>query len=143
MYSPELGVKDLLVAAGVGVVTGTTGWQIKISRTALTPDTQLTIFRTGGREASSHLLLNEVTVQVQVRGSKDGYALAAQKAQDVFDALVGLPSQSVGGDRWDAIYPMGDVNFLQYDESDRPMFTVNLRILIEPATNALTHRVSL
>lgn len=143
MYDPILGVKDLLVAAGVGTVTGTTGWQIKLSRMALAPDTQITIFRTGGREPMPTLLYNEVTVQVQVRGAKDGYAAATNKAQDVFDALVGIPSQNVGGDRWDGILPIGDVNFLQYDEMDRPTFTVNFRILIEPATNALTHRVSL
>jgi hypothetical protein len=141
MAAPSAGILNILVAGGVGVAPpAASGWIIRISRFAKAPDTQIAIFDSGGGTPNPAWLYNEPTVQVMVRGAPDSYVAARQKAKDVQDALLGLPPQDINGDRWAGVTGLGDINFLQYDESDRPIFSVNFRLLLEPAVSPLTHR---
>lgn len=147
MSSPSVGIKDILETAGVGDFgdnTPDTGrWTSRIGRLTDTPNRQIAIYDTGGQEPNPKWLLNNPTAMVSVRGEPDEYAETWTKARDVFDALVGYESADLNGDRWVGIWAMGDINFLGYDEERRPEFTVNLRLIIEPAASSLTHREAL
>lgn len=141
MSDPSDGVKDLLVAAGVGIFSAITGWGIYISKEPTTPDTVITIYDTGGRPSNPKWLLDYPNVQVRVRGSKGGYQAAYIKMKAVKDALLGLPSQTVGGDQWVAVNEIGGIILLHYDENDRPILVSNYELIIEPAAG--THRTAL
>jgi hypothetical protein len=142
---PSSGIKDILVAQSLGVAAATTGWAIRISKMSSSPATQIMIADTGGMNVNPAWLYEEKTLQVLVRGAPDGYEAAWQKAKDIKDALVGIDPHDRDGDRWDGITMLGDLAFLQYDEQDRPIFTMNFRLLLEPsaANSPLTHRESL
>ncbi len=134
MADPAEGIKDLLVAAGVGTFAATTGWGIFIGREPGEIDSIITIYHTGGRDPNSKWLLDFPSIQVKIRGDRAGYQAAHAKAIDVRDALLGLPGQDINGDRWDLVVALGGVNNLGFDEKNRPMFTVNFELTIEPAT---------
>lgn len=130
-----------------GVVNTSGDWIAYVSR--FNPATtavgrQVAIFDTGGAPPEPSLLLDYPTVMVQVRGNKDDYTAAFNKVKEVKDRLLGSTPQVMGnGDRISGILGLGDINSLGYDESDRPLFSVNFRLFVEPVTNSLTHRVSL
>ena len=132
MSSPAIGVKDLLVAASVGTFASTTGWNISVGKFPTSPDTSIVCNETGGLSPYPHLRLNFPSVQVMVRGSANGYVAASEKIRAVVDALLGIPSQSLNGDFWGGITQRGDVSFIGFDEKDRPIFTSNFSIIVEP-----------
>jgi len=78
-----------------------------------------------------------------VRGGLNEYIDGYQKASDIKDVLLGMGAQTVGGDRWDGVTGMGDILYLGMDENKCHRFSVNFRIIIEPAANALTNREAL
>jgi hypothetical protein len=84
-------------------------------------------------------------LQIRVRGGVDDYPGAWQRINDVKEALLGLPSQDLEGDRWTAVNTVGDIVYLGHDEKSRPEFTLNFRCIVEPAVNssAYMHRESL
>lgn len=148
MAIPEEGIRDLLVNAGVAKWTGYTAndWRIVIPRfldQSKAGDRQISVRRYGGEPSNPAWLIDFVTIQCHVRGKPDDYAATQTKAQQVKDALLGIPAQSLGGDWWSGIVQIGDMVSMSYDDKDRPSFILNFRAFIEPATNALTHRESL
>lgn len=132
MSSPAIGIKDLLVTAGLGVFGAASGWSISVGRFPALPDTSIVCVDTGGLSPYPHLLLNQPSVQVMVRGALNGYVAADEKIRAVVDALLGIPSQSLNGDFWGGITQRGDVSFIGFDEKDRPLFTSNFSIIVEP-----------
>ena len=132
MTSPAIGVKDLLVAATQGVFAATTGWNISVGKFPTSPNTSIVCVDTGGPSPYPHLLLNTPSVQMMVRGEPGDYVGASVKIRSAVDALLGLPAQSVNGDAWGGIRQMGDVAFLGYDDLNRPLFTSNFSIIVEP-----------
>jgi hypothetical protein len=132
--SPSEGIRDLLVAANVGVFNATSGWSIHISRMPNKPDTCITIYDSGGAPSNPKWLLDFPTVQVRVRGSENGYLAAQAKCKDIVDALLGLPSQDVNGDRWVMITQLSAPTFLGYEDNKRPQFSINFQLTIEPAS---------
>ncbi len=136
MTDVAIGAKDLLVAAGVGAFNASSGWSIHISKLPSKPDTAVSVVRTGGPPGNPRWLLDFPTVQVMVRGAANGYQAAESKVQAVKDTLLGLPSQDIGGDRWVAVNMLGDPVFLGYDENNRPKWSLNFPLIIEPATGA-------
>lgn len=141
MSSPSEGIRDLLVAAGIGTYAATTGWSIHISKQPDKPDTAITIYDSGGRPKNPRWLLDFPTVQVRVRGLVNGYLAARAKCEDIDNALVGLPSQDLNGDRWTMLTQISAPTFLGYDENQRPEFSMNYQLTIEPASG--TYRDSL
>lgn len=136
------GIKDILVSAGIGIFAAPTGWSIAISKEPATPDTAITIYNTGGFDPFPHLLLDFPTVQIRVRGAKSGYVASFAKIQAIKDKLLGIPSFTDGaGNRWDSITGQGDIVSIGYDETDRPLHTLNLKLIVEPVAG--TNRVSL
>jgi len=87
------------------------------------------------------LLLNQPTVQIVVRGGRNGYVVARDKMTDVVDILLGLGNVVVNGDTYRAILQLGDVATLGFDDSLRPMFSANFKAYVLPAPSALSQRV--
>lgn len=137
------GAKDLLVAAGVGVFAAASGWGIYVSKEPSTPSTTITLFNTSGRPPNPKWLLDYPSLNIRIRGAKGGYVNAEDKAKEVKDVLLGLDSQDINGDRWVSVTMPGDLAFIGYDENERPMFSLNFRLIIEPAASALTNRRAL
>lgn len=129
--SPADTAGNLLETAGL--VKGSSGWQIKIGNQTSTPNKLVAMFDTGGQTPNPKWAVDFPTIQALVRSDPNDYSGAWQKAREVRDALVGLESQDIDGDRWVSITGMGDVGFIGYDDKERPTCSVNFRIIIEPA----------
>ena len=141
MANPSEGIRDLLVAADVGEFNVTKGWNIVISRIIDDPNTLIVIYDSGGQSPNPQWLVNYPSVQVRVRGGANDYTATRAKCREIQDALLGLNSQDINGDRWVSITQLGDINWVGYDSNNRPQFTLNFRLIIEPPEG--THRESL
>lgn len=133
MGTPADGIKDLLVAAGVGIFNTTSGWSIVIGKVVPQPDNVIIIRETGGQPPNPKWLLDYPSVQIVVRAGENSYVAARGKAESVKNALLGLVSQDLNGDRWVQINMIGDIFHLGEDEMRRPRFTLNFGLIIEPA----------
>lgn len=133
MSDPTIGIKDLLVTAGAGVFDSTSAWGIFIGKRPDLPDSCITIYQHGGGTPNPKWLVDYPSVQVMVRGGLNGYQAAYAKAVVIKNTLLGLPSQDLNGDRWVAVNMVGDINSIGQDEKQRPMFSLNFRLIIEPA----------
>lgn len=133
--APSVDIKDKLVSLGVGTFAATSGWGIYIGSEPDGPDVQdtvITLYDSSGGEPNPAWLLDEPHVQVRVRGSRADYTGAYDKAYEVLDALLGLPAETLGGTVYTGIWALNDPFLLGYDDSRRPVFTVNFRIVREP-----------
>ena len=143
MSDPAVGAKDLLVAAGIGTFAGTSGWGIFIGKLPQKPETAIAVVGTGGQTANPKYLLDYPSIQVLIRGAKNGYQAAYAKALASKNTLLGLSSQTVNGDWWVQVNMIGDITPLGFDENDCPMFSVNFSLIIEPASSAGMNRTPL
>jgi len=138
--NPAVGIKDILVAKGLGTFAATTGWGIFIAVEPVSPDTAITIYNSGGSAPNPVWLVDYPSVQVRVRGTVNGYQAAYSKMVAVRDTLLGYPSSDLNGDRWVAVNQIGELVELGQDDSNRPLFVVNFRLIIEPAKSAESNR---
>ena len=135
-------LKDILVAASVGVFAASTGWSIAISKEPTTPNTAITLYDAGNwAEANAKWLMDSLVVQVRVRGDVNGYLGAMTKAQEVKDTLLGLTPQVVNTNDYRGIWQQTDILSLGYDDNNRPQLVQNFRIIREPST--ATNRIPL
>ncbi len=125
---------DILVTAGVGVRGASSGWGIFAGREPSEPHTTVTLFPSGGKNSDPKWLLDFPSLQARIRGAPGGWEAARVKALAVKNALLGLPSQTIDGDRWVSVTMIGDIIGLGDDEEDRPRFTVNFSLILEPAS---------
>lgn len=116
------------------VVGGSTGWVLKVGKTVAEPDQVIVMYDTGGQAPNPKWAVDFPTIQAMVRGKPNDYGTAWAKAREVRDALLGLDSVTIGSDRWVSVTCPGDVGFVGYDDSQRPMLSVNFRLIIEPST---------
>lgn len=108
-------------------------WMLKVGKKVADPDKTVTMYDTGGQTPNPKWAVDFPTIQALVTGAPNGYGDAWTKAREVRDALLGKESFNVtGGDRWVSITCPGDVGFIGYDDKQRPMLSVNFRIIIEP-----------
>jgi len=139
--SPAVGIKDILINEGIAaLVESGNAWTVKVGRILESPDKLLACFDTPGLNPNPKWLVDYPTAQVFIRGPIDGYQAAWEKAKEVKDALVGRDPETLNGDLWDAILGMGDLIFVRFDERNRPIFTMNFRLIIEPEASALSNR---
>lgn len=141
MATPAEGAKDLLVTAAVASVNGASGYLIRLGRLTEGRDEMVVVRDSGAAQnPDPKWLLDYPTIQVMVRGAENDYTGAFAKIIACRDVLLGLEAQTVNGDRWDAVTGLGGAMLLHYDEKNRPVLTHNFRIILEPATTALTNR---
>lgn len=143
MSNPSEGVKDLLVAGSVGAFGPGSGWRIFIAKEPTSPDTVVTVYDTGGLTPNPKWLLDFPSVQVRVRGAKGEYAAARVKAVEAKDVLLGIAAQTINGDGWRGINLVGDLVHIGFDQGERPMFTMNFALIIEPAASGQTNRTAI
>lgn len=144
MSDPAEGIKGLLVSAGVGFnfVSGVpTDWEVHLGQFPAKPDAVLLCMSVGGSAPNPKWLLNRPSVQILVRGKVSQYSSGRTKAQEVMDALLGLPSQDIGSDRWVAVNAAADIVSLGFDELERPIWSLNFNLIIEPSSG--TYRQSM
>lgn len=147
MLLPSEGVKDILVAGGVGVFapqsTGVPGeWVIEISRLKSEGQQQICVLDGPGATPEPGLNIEYPSVQVLVRGGKDQYKATWLKALAVKDALLGKPTAEMGleEDVWAGISMEGDMMFLGYDENERPTFSLNFALIVHRGSVIGTYR---
>ena len=141
MAEIEDGIRDLLVAAGDGVFAAASGWGIFIGPEPTVPDTSITIREFSAGAPMPKWLIDFPSAQVMIRGASGGYQLAKLKARDVLNTLHSIPSQDLNGDRWDGILALSGPGYLGVDDNNRPKFSINFRLIIEPAAG--TNRIPL
>lgn len=122
------------------IMDGATGWTSKIGNMVDSPSQLVVFYDTGGQSPNPAWLVDFSSVMVQVRGAPNDYGAAYTKIRQVRDSLLGIDSQDVGSDRLVSIICMGDIGFLSYDDAQRPLFSVNFRVIIEPAADSITQR---
>lgn len=142
MTAPSTGIKDLLVAAGIGVfpptLPGAGVFTIRVAKLPALPDRSIAIYDSGGLAAWPRSLLDFPDISINVRGKT--YREAFDKIKEIKDALLGLPPQTINGDGWSSVIQIGEFAFVEYDEKDRPLFSATFRLTIEPADTAGNHR---
>lgn len=139
MASPAEQLADIVV--GRGVIDGSSGWVSKIGKLPSEPDKVAVFYDTGGPSPNPKWLLDYLSVQCIVRGPPNSYNLGWTKIREVRDCLLGLEPVTLGsGDRIDGVIILSDITFINYDDAQRPTFSVNFRIFYEPASNGLTQR---
>lgn len=149
LASPAQGASWLLTQRGVGTTGTPTGseWLIRIGWMPDQPDEIIALYDSGGFNPNTKWLLDFVTVQAIIRGSVHGYPTAYAKAQAVKDALLGLDPQAIGDGAdqvwWSGVTMLADIAFVKNDDKNRPLFSINFRILQERPPNALTNRQAL
>ncbi len=136
---PSVGIKAIL-AAHVAVSL----WVIEIGTMPDTPDRIIVLTDTGGIEPNPKWLLDFPTVQVMIRGNANGYLDTFREAKAVKDLLLGIDSfTSADGDRWVSLTQNGDMAFIGRDDGMRPLFTINIAIILEPQLVANSNRLAL
>lgn len=137
-YPPSYGAKTLLTAHA-----STSGWNLQVGVMPDTPDKVISINDTGGYDPNPKWLLDNLTLQVMVRGAVGGYLATYQEAKTVKNILLGLTSQNISGDRWVSVTQAGDLAFIGRDEQMRPLFSMNFVLIIQPQTATDQNRLPL
>lgn len=118
-----------------------TNWQLVIGQMLSKPDQCIVYYDTGGQNPNPRWLVDYSTIMVHVRANPNSYGDGFAKIRQIRDSLLGKDSVTLAsGDRLINITCMGDCAFLSYDDSQRPLFSVNFRAIIEPVTNSLVQR---
>lgn len=118
-------------------------WNIHLARKPGETDNIIAILHTGGKPPNPKWAIDYPSIQIIVVGKANAYVETKDKAQDVKDALLGYDSADVNDDRIVAINMISDIVSLGFDNADRPMFSLNFSLIVEPEVGALSHRESL
>jgi hypothetical protein len=143
MSSPAEVVMGLLGNNSIGVLGASSGWRLGAGILLDAPDTQIVVNDSPGQAPDPKWLLDYPFVQIRVRGAKDGYAAAYQKAKDAHDVLLGIAPQTGSYGRVDGIIATGSPSFIGIDSLNRPIFSTNYKMFFEPASSSLTNRTQL
>ncbi len=122
----------------------TSGWQTEIGAMPKEPADVIMISDTGGLDPNPKWLLDFPTIQIMVRGIVNGYLVTAREAKAVKDLILGITSFTTSeGDRWVSATMNGDLGFIGRDENARPLFTMNIALIIEPLLGPNSNRLPL
>jgi len=124
MNSPSEDVKDIL-EDGLSLVFGT-----DLFRTfePEKPDLCVTIYDTGGYDPQSNYVYEYPTITIRCRGNKFGYDEAYAILKDIQGALHDRHGETWNGTKYVGIWAVGDINPLGYDDSNRPLLSLNFRM---------------
>lgn len=136
---PAKAVVDILVAKSLGTFnSGVDSTHLCIGHLPATPDFVVLVNHTGGAAPYPHLALDEPSVQIMVRGSKNGYAAAKARMIAIKNGLLGMASILVGntggynGDTYRACTMISDITYLGQDDNTRPIFSANFSFIVLP-----------
>lgn len=142
--SPAMAIVEILRAASIGVISGAAStWLLKVGRTLEEHHQQIAVTDTFGFKPDSKFLLDWPTVQIRVRGNPDDYDGAYVKMLEVKNFLTGHAPTTItpigGGSSEgtiDSITMLGDIGFVYYDDSSRPVWSGNFRLIQERTSDA-------
>ena len=123
MNSPAVDIKDMIVAAGLGVF-GTT---LHIASMPDTPDLCIAVYDIAGLSAELNYDWQRPAVQVQVRGKAGVYTDAHAKITAI-SALLHGKQETRGGAVYKLIQQEGDISHVSTDELRRPLLTTRFQI---------------
>ena len=127
MNSPAVDIKDILIesSTGLSLVFAT---DLFVSKMKEDVDECVCIYDGPGGSPEANYELDYPSVQIRVRGNKMAYREGWALAKDVRDVLHGMTDKTINGTRYLEIVCSGDIMFIAYDESERPIFSVNFNI---------------
>lgn len=143
MGLPSVHMKDVLVSKGYTFGPGGAqgAWSVWIGKQPDQPDRAITLYDSSGLAPNPRWLLDYPGVQIRIRGGQQDYEAAALEIRKVRDYLLGIESYDASdGDRIVHVNGIGDIMHTGWDDSNRPEFVCNFRLIIEPAPNAQTNR---
>lgn len=126
MNAPSEDVKDIL--EGTTSLALTFATDLFISEMPVEPDECVCVYDTGGDDPEADYVYKRPTVQIRVRGAKGSYLIAHTLAQSIQDTLNGDSNHTIDGTRYIAIWAVGDILFVGYDDNHRPLLTANFRL---------------
>jgi hypothetical protein len=125
------GLIEILVAANVGALAPSPDpWPIYEGDFPETVDQCLMIRDTGGRAPEVKIAIDYPTVQVLVRSGKAGYAVAADKADEIKLVLHAINSAPAQMPELTSCLLMGEKTFVGYDVNKRPVWSVNFNLIL-------------
>ena len=92
-------------------------------------DKVVSIFDTGGGQPDTKRTLKLPTIMIKIRGDVFGYQAGYTLAELIVTTLHAVENTTVNSTRYIYIIAQSDINFLGYDKSNRPMWTINFRIM--------------
>lgn len=129
MSSPAVIV---VTAIGNDIAFDEQGWIFRVSQELDTPDKYVTVFDYSGDgrlvtlgDGSDDVL--RPAVQIRIRGAKNIYADTYNFCEYV-EAYMRKFSYMNGSDKYAFASQTGGINFLKYDDSARPIFTLNFTL---------------
>lgn len=131
MNPPSEGIKDILVNAGLGLVSGQ---NLFIGKEPANPANTVTIFDTAG--GGPMLTYNPEeryeyrAINIRVRHA--WYDVGMKLAQDIYEALDGLTNLEFDGALYTRIRPIDSPALLGYDDNDRAWIVFNLELQRRP-----------
>lgn len=139
--TPAMLIKDYIIAyAPAGTFTG---WVFKLGQLPPTGDRCIALIDQGGPPSFPHLLVDYRGLQVLVRGAVGDYQNSYVMANKVRDCILGMPGHPPEFTELDGVTERSTIVPLGYDDSNRHVWSNNFQLLVEPASNSLTHRESL
>jgi hypothetical protein len=127
MKSPADNIATILHNLGVGVK----GKDIFIGRDPALKKQTITCYDMGGAVPNPKYNRNEPRVKIVVSGNVDKYAEAYTKAKQIKDLLLGADNILIGTDIYFAFRMTSDIASIGYDDNNRPMFSINMRFLVD------------
>lgn len=127
MNSSAYDIRDMLVAAGLSLVKGTS---IFLAQEPTNPDNTVTVFDTPG-------LPNDLTLDkeekyerpsVQIRVRNNNYQTGWALANNIKNTLHGRANETWGAAYYSLIEVVSDPSMLDYDNNGRPRFILNISL---------------
>ncbi len=127
MQPPCKDIRDILVAEMV-VPAG----DIHQSRMPTSPNAVVAVLDQAGSPPEDLIAYYKPKIQVLVRGGPAQYVTAHQRAQTISDLLHGYGPVEVNNTRYIGIWATSDIIPLGYDDSNRPVFSLNFMVHRSP-----------
>lgn len=86
------------------------------------------VFDSGGYSPQPNFVYERPSVTIRIRGAKGKYLEAYDLGEAIVNRLNGAADETIGGTRYIGIWQEGYINFLGYDASQRPDFSMNFRM---------------
>ena len=123
MSSPAYDIALILQELGVGIISE----DLYIGRQPDSPAACVTIFDVGGPSPNPVWCRDEPEYNILIRGEKNDYNGAWEKATEVKDAILGLADQTIDDSIYALFHLRTDTTLISYDSSNRPNLSQNWR----------------
>lgn len=138
--NPADDIATYLITNGYGAAGAATGWAIFSGAMSELPQVskqQISVSLTGGISPNPKLAIDQPTIQIRVRGDKTptAYVASFNKARDIREFLLGHGPVTINTSSYSGIWMISDIGWIGYDENERPNWTLNFRLLRNPATS--------